>query len=97
MTGQTYRGFKCNHCGWSTKYTSSTTGALEHLKSGCPAFRLNSKLGTPTFDGSVDLSSAENVSDDTLDNKTLSQLTNTSSTGMSSLISRSNKKQTMLF
>jgi hypothetical protein len=94
VTGTKYKGFQCRHCKWITKYSSSTTGFLAHLKSRClvyPKWVQEQQQSSNNFaDVDIDLDSPS------LGKKSLSQLTSSSS-APNSVIQVNTKSQSVLF
>jgi hypothetical protein len=99
VTGKTYQGFQCRHCKRIAKYSSSTTGILDHIKFKCEVYkRLVQQQAQTSIDDStngmtnvfIDLDSTS------LGKRSLSQLTSTTS-APDSVIQVSTKKQSVLF
>ena len=93
-TGLSFNGYKCHHCGWIGKYSSSTTGAAKHLKFDCVPLRSKFlRSGDNCMDSTTDNLSRSVENSPTIGNRTISQL----STSGTSTINTDPKKQTVLF
>ena len=94
VTGVKWKGMQCRHCNWITKYTSSTTGFITHLKYRCAPYakwkQEQQETSTSMDDVVIDLDSPS------LGKKSLSQLT-TSTSAPSSVNQGKSKLQSVLF
>jgi hypothetical protein len=95
VTGKTYQGFQCSHCKWIAKYSSCTSGILDHIKYKCNIYK---RLVQQQAQTSIDDSTNEmtdvfiDLDSPSLGKRSLSQLTSTTS-APDSVIQVSTKKQ----